>query len=356
MRKLKASIALYALVAGGLILSMQAAHAGKFDGVTVKLATFGGKWRDIVDKQVVKPFEAEGGKVEYVLGQPAQNMAKLAAARGQAPPFDVYETMDNFLPGLAEGGFVMQLDLRKIPNAADLISASYADANKVMVWITQEGIVYNTEKFKQLGIPKPTRYSDLLNPKLKGRVCIPDISAGGAIPAIVGMALETGGSETNIDPALDLIARIQAQSYWSSSSNLQTMLVNGDIWAAAAQAGNVQRLKGQVPLGMSHIQVGGKTGVLKQGYLVKIKGTKQSDAVDWIINQYLTLPMQIATSAEGGQIPVTKAALTELQKDASLQDFLRLKPEEITGAYHIDYSKVDQAAYTQKWNRRIGRR
>jgi hypothetical protein len=33
-----------------------------------------------------------------------------------------------------------------------------------------------------------------------------------------------------------------------------------------------------------------------------------------------------------------------------------LKPDEIAGALHIDYGKVDQAAYTQKWNRKIGRR
>lgn len=332
------------------------AQAAKFDGVTVKIATFGGRWRDIVEKHVVKAFEAEGGKVEWVLGQPAQNMAKLVAARGQAAPFDVYETMDNFMPGLVQGGFLAPLDLKKIPNTADLVSAGYADANRVMVWITQEGIIYNTEKFKELGIPKPTKYADLLDPKLKGRVSIPDISAGGAIPAIVGMAIEGGGSESNIDPALDLINKIAPKSFWSSSSNLQTMLTNGDVWAAAAQAGSVQRLKGKVPLGMAHIPVAGKVGVLKQGYLVKVKGTKHSDAVDWIVNQYLTLPMQIATSNEGGQVPVTKAALSELQKDASLQEVLRLKPDEITGAYHVDYGKVDQAAYTQKWNRSVGRR
>ena len=356
MRNGKWLVALCALVTGTFMLPIEVAHAGKFDGVTVKLATFGGKWRDIVDQYVAKPFEAEGGKIEYVIGQPAQNMAKLVAARGQAAPFDLFETMDNFLPGLAQGGFVDSLDLQKIPNVRDVVSAAYADTGKVMVWITQEGIIYNIEKFKELGIPKPTKYADLLNPKLKGRVTVPDIGAGGAIPALVGMAYETGGNESNIDPALDLIAKIDAKSYWSSSSNLQTMLTNGDVWAAAAQAGSVQRLKGQVALGMAHIPVAGKVGVLKQGYLVKIKGSKHSDAVDWIINQYLSLPMQIATSTEGGQVPVTKAALSELAKDASLQGVLRLKPDEITGALHIDYTKVDQAAYTQKWNRKIGRR
>ena len=315
------------------------ARAGKFDGVTIKFATFGGKWRDIVEKHVAKPFEAEGGKIEFVLGQPANNMAKLISARGQAAPFDIMETMDNLMPQLVDGDFLDKLDLKKIPNVSTLNPKHY-DANRVMVWITEEGIVYNAAKLKEQGIPPPTKYADLGHPKLKGKVSVPDISAGGAIPAIVGFAYEAGGNEANIDPGLDLIAKVAPASYWSSSSNLQTQLQNGDIWVAAAQAGNVQRLKGEVPLGIAFMPVAGKSGVLKQGYLVKIKGTKHPEAVEWLINAFLALPMQVAVSTEGGQIPVSAPALAEIQKDTSL-GFMRLKPEEIDGMYQVDYSKVD---------------
>jgi spermidine/putrescine-binding protein len=338
--------------AAALCGASEVAVAGQFGGVTVRIATFGGKWRDIVDKHVGKAFEAEGGKVEYVLGQPAQNMAKLIAARGQDAPFDVMETMDNFLPALEEGGFLEPLDANRIPNGKDLPPNGF-DKYKALIWSTQEGIVYNIAKFKEAGIPAPTKYADLANPKLKGKVSVPDVSAGGAIPAIVGMAIESGGDESNIDPALDLINRIAPASFWSSSSNLQTQLTNGDVWAAAAQAGNVQRLKGQVALGMTHVPVRDKVGIIKQGYLVKVKGTKQPAAVDWVINRFLSLPMQLATSTEGGQIPSSTQALAEMQKDDSL-GFLQLKPAEIAKMYRIDYTKVNQAAYVQKWNRRIG--
>src|ERR1700677_1829499 len=74
------------LLVSALVLGSAPAFAGQFDGVTVRLATFGGNWRDIVEAHVGKAFEAEGGKIEYVLGQPAQNMAKLIAARGQPAP------------------------------------------------------------------------------------------------------------------------------------------------------------------------------------------------------------------------------------------------------------------------------
>ncbi len=329
------------------------ASAGQFDGVTLRLGTFGGKWRDIVEEHVAKAFAAEGGKIEYVLGQPANNMAKLIAARGQEAPFDVLEVLDNLLPSLVAGEFLAPIDLSKVPNAKDLDPSMY-DANKVMIWITQEGIIYNKKIFAEQGIPVPTSYADLANPKLKGKVSLPDISAGGAMPAIVGMTRETGGTEINIDSGLDLVRKIAPANFWSSSANLQTALVGGDVWAAAAQAGNVQRLRGQVDLGIVFPPVGGKQGVLKQGYLVKIKGTKHSAAVDWLINQFLSTPMQEATLNEGGQVPVAKTALAKLAQDPQY-GFLRLKPEELAGMYQIDFSKVDEAAYVQRWNRRIVR-
>ena len=331
-----------------------AALAGQFDGVTVRLGTFGGKWRDIVEGHVARAFEKEGGKIEYVLGQPANNVAKLIAARGQEPPFDLLETMDNFLPQLGVGNFTEKLDLAHLPNLGQLDKSMY-DSAKVMIWITEEGLIYNRQKFVEAGIPAPKRYLDLADPRLKGKVSLPDISAGGAIPAIVGMSYEGGGSEADIGPGLELVKKIAPSSFWSSSSNLQTMLANGDVWAAAAQAGNVQRLKGKVDLGIVFPPVTqGKGGVLKQGYLVKIKGGKNTNAIEWIINQFLSKPMQIAVLTEGGQVPVHKGALAELQANPDYS-FLRLSAEDFAKMYSVDFSKVNEAAYVQRWNRTIGR-
>jgi spermidine/putrescine-binding protein len=330
------------------------ASAGQFDGVTVRIGTFGGKWRDIVDSYVTKAFEKEGGKIEYVLGQPANNMAKLIAARGQEPPFDVFETMDNFLPQLSAGNFTEKLDLANLPNVGQLDPSMY-DSGKVRIWITQEGIIYNQKKFAEAGIPVPKRYLDLADPRLKDKVSLPDISAAGAIPAIVGMSYEGGGSEADIGPGLELVKKIAPANFWSSSSNLQTLLVNGDVWAAAAQAGNVQRLKGKVDLGIVFPPVAqGKSGVLKQGYLVKIKGGKNTKAVDWVINEFLSKPMQIASLTEGGQVPVHNGALAELQANPEYS-FLRLSAEDFAKMYSVDFSKVNEAAYVQRWNRTIGR-
>lgn len=338
----------------GTTVTLEPVHAGQFDGITVRVATFGGRWRDVVAANVGKAFEKEGGKIEYVIGQPANNMAKLIAARGQEPPFDILETMDNLLPQLAAGKFIEPLDLQRIPNTAQLDKSMF-DSDKVMIWITQEGMIYNRAKFKEAGLEPPKRYSDLAHARLKGKVSLPDISAGGAIPAIVGMSYEAGGSEADIGPGLDLVKKIGPASFWSSSSNLQTQLVNTDVWAAASQVGHVQRLRGKVDLGAVFPSITqGKSGVLKQGYLVKVKGARNARALEWIIDQFLAEPMQIAVMTEAGQVPVHRGALAKLQKDPEYS-FLRLSAEEFAKMYSVDFSKVNEAAYVQRWNRTIGR-
>ncbi len=342
MRLIKAALAL-------LVLSTGTGHAGQFDGVVVRIGTFGGKWRDVVEKTVGAAFEKEGGKLEFVLGQPADNLARLIAARGAPPPFDMLETLDNLLPTLKAGNYLSPIDLTNVPNTSKLDPKLF-DTDKVMVWVTEEGIVYNRKIFAEKNIPAPTSYGDLSNPALKGHVSLPDINAGGSIPALVGMTKEAGGTEADITPGLALVRKIAPSNFWSSSSVLQTGLASGDIWVVAAQAGNVQRLRGQADLAAVFPHVGDKVGVLKQGYLVKIAGGAQPKAVEWIMNQFLAMPMQLATFNQAGQVPVNNDALEELLKLPG-NDFLRLAPSDIAGMYRIDFSKVNEAAYVRAWNR-----
>ena len=60
-----------------------ASAAGKFEGVTVTIGTFGGSWKDRLCSVFCPKFEAEGGKVEWVSGNPRSLLQKLVAARGQ---------------------------------------------------------------------------------------------------------------------------------------------------------------------------------------------------------------------------------------------------------------------------------
>ena len=65
----------------------------RFDGVTLRVGTWGGSWKETMVNVIVPQFEALGGKIEFVTGSPQANLAKLIAGRGRAP-FDVMETLD----------------------------------------------------------------------------------------------------------------------------------------------------------------------------------------------------------------------------------------------------------------------
>ena len=150
-------------VSAGLWTQGALGQAKPFDGVTLRVATFGGPWRDDLAKNLAPKIEALGGKVEFIIGSPQDNLAKLIAARGREPPFDVVEILDAQVDQVIEGGLIVPLDYAAIPNAGQ-IEPWQRMPNAIGIWTTQEVICYDKGKFAELGIPPPTTYKDLANP------------------------------------------------------------------------------------------------------------------------------------------------------------------------------------------------
>jgi putative spermidine/putrescine transport system substrate-binding protein len=351
------------LVLVGVLVALAVAQPARgdeprFDGVTLRVATWGGGNRDFVRDKVGVELEKRGAKVEYVAGSPAESLAKLIAGRGRQIPFDVVEMIDSVVPDFQEGGFLQKIDLGNVPNKKFLKSFQFDDF-KVANWVTQEGIVYNAEKFKELGIPAPTKYADIMNPKLRGKVVFPDVGTGGWVHAIVGMSMAFGGSEANIDPGLNAIKELKARSYFSGSGETEyTEFKNGDIWAAPMHAGWAVQMhkRGITHVKSSHLQMGAKRGLVKHGYWGVIKGTPAAKAAEYFINTYISADAQEFMTKNRGLVAVNSEAQQRLQSDPLLSEMLLLKPEEIGNVYLIDFNKVKVPEWTDKWNRMIARR
>src|SRR5579862_4485525 len=93
-----------------------------FDGVALKVGTWGGVWRDLQVQIIAPKMQEMGAKVDYVTGSPQDNLAKLIAARGREPPFDVLDTFDASLPSVVQAGLFQPIDLKAIPNTQFLES------------------------------------------------------------------------------------------------------------------------------------------------------------------------------------------------------------------------------------------
>jgi spermidine/putrescine-binding protein len=125
----------------------------------VRIGSYGGSWRDALDTFVGPKLAAKGWRAEYVLGSPANNLARLIAAHGRAAPFDGMEGAPDLVQGMVAAGLLQKIDYSKIPNAAILPGFARSDYYVVDCGI-QDGVVYNADKFKENGITPPQHYSD----------------------------------------------------------------------------------------------------------------------------------------------------------------------------------------------------
>lgn len=331
------------------------AQEQRFDGVTLTVATFGGPWSGEIGNVVGKEFERRGGKLQFEIGNSRTFLAKLIAARGDSVPFDVVEITDATWPEYQAADLIQKMNLANIPNKRDLDPSMY-DEFKVADWITEEGIVYNIAKFKELGIPRPEKFSDLLNPKLKNRVSVPDISVNIALNCIVGFAAEAGGSEKNIDPGLEAIKKLNVFNFWKAGPEVPQLMKSGDIWAAVTHGGwAVQMAASGLPVGMVHPKIGDRQGMASRGFVGIVKGSNKAAAAEFYINQLISAESQEHMYRTNGSISVNAKAQLKASdtpvKDSEGRAFLLLTPQQINNMYNIDYAGFKLTDWSRKWNR-----
>ncbi|MEC9345444.1 MAG: extracellular solute-binding protein [Pseudomonadota bacterium] len=325
----------------------------RFDGATLRVATFGGSWKDSLAEVISPKFEALGGTIEYVTGSPQANLAKLIAARGNAP-FDVMEILDAQVPDFQGSELLQKIDLSKVPNTTFLQDFQYSDM-LVASWNTQETICYNTEKFAELGIPRPTTYSDLAVPALAGRLSIPDITSGGGLANFAGFAYAAGGDGVNVGPGLELIKSLNALKFWTRGGETVTQFGSGDIYAAVVHAGWCVRAKNAgSPVTTVHPHINATyTGVAKEGWLGILKSSDQAAAATWFINEYIDNDFQYRAALKNGVFPVNQAVIEKLKSDPVFAEMLELDAASIAKQLRVDYTKVSVSDWLDQWNRMV---
>ncbi len=340
---------------GGLLLSLAPGFAAAqkipdFTGITVKVATFGGGWAQVLDKYAGEEFRKTGGKLEFIPSHPNDALAKLIAARGRAAPFDVVEMSDSTIEDFTKGGFIQKINLDMVPNTQYLDAKDF-DSMKVASWVTQEGVLYRPDKFKEAGVPAPTRYLDLAHPKLNGHVGVLDISQAGAVQFLVGAATDGGGSEAQLDPAFDTLKKIKPARYWKLGAEAMSALASGDLWASTMHSGYfLQSRKAGHEWAFLHPQVGDKKGLLKFGYLGVVKGSKQADAAAYFINTYIGEVNQRAIFVERGAVAVNKKILNQYKDDEKIKGIYVLDDKGLANMVRVNFDKLDPE-YKDKWSR-----
>ncbi len=334
-----------------------------FAGRVLKAATFGGAWQANRNRLVAQPLEkATGAKVEWVVGNPVDHLAKMIAARGGDPPFDVAELGSIETVQARELGFLETIDRNQVPNAGKVLP-ELLPPDAVPYGATEFVNAYLPSKFKELGLAPPSRLEDLFHPKLANRIALPFI--GGSIMGprfLVSLAMEGGGGIQNVTPALDRLKTAKVFYFYSATPELEMRMLSGEIWAAywVTSRPFTHKAAGK-DIDFASVGPGAKKATNAVSFVVIAKGSKNKDLAHMYLNHILGLDSQVGMAEWGGVRPVTDDGLKKVL--ASGNPHLRRVAEvPWKDVFTMDFPPdVDTAAknigkWVDQFNREVGGR
>ena len=256
-------------------------------------------------------------------------------------------------------GFGVVLDESKIPNLKNVMTKmtdtlrgiTKGTLSAVPYDLGQTGIAYNTEKIskekaEQLGA------SLLYDKALKGKLA----SWGGDFRTNMWYAaLHTGQNPNDIkdlDAVWDALKTQRAliKKYWSSGSELMSLLANGDVYATVAWSGRVAALQEQGhPIG--YLSPDGTYSWME--YMYVLKGT-DLDVAQKLLNFMLEPDAAIAV-AKGQKYP-TSLDPTKIEMPDEVKQLPAFDPTgQLDGYLFADpaYWNSHQMEWAEKWDRII---
>jgi len=162
------------LAAAGLLTGCSKADTGAL-GADNKLYVY--NWGEYIDESVIDDFEKETGiQVVYDVFETNEEMYPVIEAG--AVKYDVVCPSDYMIQKMIENNLLAEINFDNIPNYKEIgqeyldISKGFDPENKYSVpycWGTM-GILYNTKRIEELGVPAPTKWADLWDTRLSGEI------------------------------------------------------------------------------------------------------------------------------------------------------------------------------------------
>lgn len=161
-------------------------------------------WGEYIDESVIEQFTEETGiHVTYDLFETNEEMYPVIEAG--AVQYDVICPSDYMIQKMAENLLLAEINFDNIPNLKYIDpeymeqSKSFDPQNKYSVpytWGTV-GIIYNTKRIEELGVPAPTKWEDLWDERYRGEILMQDSVRDAFMVALKVL----GYSMNSVDPA-----------------------------------------------------------------------------------------------------------------------------------------------------------
>lgn len=286
-------------------LSLIASAASAAD--TLVVSSWGGSFRDLIRDTIAKKFTEETGvEVEFITGGTIDrlNQAKL---NKDAPESDVTFTTSHIGWLYRNDGLFEDLDLSKIPNAANLVEQAKISPSHIGAW----AYVYTIGYLPDL-VPADIDFDsweDLWSPELKGMIAAPDFDPSHIIAVsatLEGLPVEEW---EKAQPKL-LALKPNFKAFYTNDANSQQLLSTGETPVQIMLSMNAYHMMSQgLDVKLAIPKEGGVLGVDTMGITT---GTKKEELAYKFINAALDpeVQAQIAMIKKGSPV-VTGVTLPE---------------------------------------------
>lgn len=311
-------------------------------------ATFGGTWGE-VQKQILVPYfqQRTGASASLAVMLATEQIAKLTAAKGSTPPFDVAILDEGPALQAIEAGLIAKYDKAKSPAYVELLP-QFQEEYGPAVTLQSIGIAYNPTTIKT----PPTTWDDLWRPEYKGRVGITSLASTLGLAFLLDVNRLAGGTESNMAPGFAKLRTLLP--------NLAAISANFGAHAALFQQGEIdigvqnfnfaEELKARgVPIEFVRVSTG--TPSWKTSMHV-VQGAVKPDLATAYIDCQITASVQSSMQKApwnviptNGRVPFEGLVASMIAKDAAA----------LSSLVFFDWAMINKgrAAWTQQFNRDI---
>ena len=316
---------------------------------------------EYIDPEVPKLFEEETGiKVIYDTFETNEEMYPVIQAGGVV--YDAVCPSDYMIEKMMQNHLLQEVDFNNVPNIKEIgkdymkMCEQFDPGNKYVVPYTTGtvGILYNKKMLDELGVPYPTKWADLWNPKLKGEILMQDSVRDAFMVALKkeGHSMNTV-SDAELDEALqDLIKQKPlVQAY--VVDQVRDKMIGEEAAVGVIYSGEILYVQGELEgtdVEVDYVIPEEGTNVWFDGWVIPWNAKHKENAEKWM--NFLCRPDIAAKNFEYITYPTPNVgALALLDKSYTENKALFPDMKEILkkGEVYTYLGEENEAKYNNRW-------
>jgi putative spermidine/putrescine transport system substrate-binding protein len=286
----------------------------------------------------------------------AINVLPIIRAGWPNPGIDLVAGFDASFQLIADEGWAEPVTIEKVPNIAEIppqLLMKDRNGNVINIpralmsvfWFCRDDLV----PFEI------TKLDDLLDPRLKGRICFPAMTINLGMQ-LVSLALYKGGGERNLEPAWDFLKQLALSGnigrVGRSGDEVMASISSGETWVAFEACTHATDLSRSVSI-RNLIKMDAATGfralLFQHGWCV-LKGAK-SDAAFSFANYMIEAKNNAAFNLIAGSVPVNSKA--DIHDSVKAVAFSKEELERYTYVPDWGVLNANAAGYIKRWDEEI---